>query len=296
MKTKSGLIGLAVVAGALWPTGLAATVACAAEGDHAALVVDTGQDVFRMCVTLDAPEIDGLHLIELASDQYGMAYQFGYGGKAVCQLGNVPEPNPPEECFEDGREFWAHWRSDGSSGWVSASGAGSTRVEDGDTFGWSFGDGESAGTHQEPPPADFETVCADHLATEKVDEGPADDQPGPDPDNEPPDPESTSGPGEGDGARARPQRDASSEARQAPRQSSDERRLDSAPVPSEFDGRLAEPAAVGNQSSPEPSLPAGATSAGAEPKDFPAAGVLAIVATIAMAGVAAYLLTRRKST
>ncbi len=55
-------------------------------GPHAALVVDTGQQATSYCVALDASSVSGTRLIELASEQYGLAYRLGFGGRAVCML------------------------------------------------------------------------------------------------------------------------------------------------------------------------------------------------------------------
>lgn len=289
---RRGLFCVALLVGGLFPTGFAAPSACASEGDHAVLVIDDGSSDFALCVQLNAPVVSGLELIELAGDQYDLQYRFGYGGRAVCQLANVPTTPPPDECFEQGKPFWGYWRDGDSGDWTwSGTGAATTEVRDGDVEGWSFGEGNSGETHPPPPLEDFDAACADHLATEKQDEDPPDGQPGPD--EERPEPDPTGGAEEG--GRGREQGDRSAEPAHGP-ELSDERRLDSAPEPSEFDDPLARPVEPGDEPSPQPSLPAGATSADAEPQEFPAAGILAIVATIAMAGVAAYLLTKRKST
>lgn len=144
---------------ALFPLVGGAAPACAAETPRAVLVVDTGESEHRFCVSLPAEEVSGIQLIELAADQHGLSYKLGYGGGAVCMLAGVGPTG--DDCFEDHPNFWGYWRGDGSGGWVwSSSGAGSTRVGDGDVEGWSWGSGSNGDTHQRPPATTFGDVCA----------------------------------------------------------------------------------------------------------------------------------------
>ncbi len=151
-------IVVALLAGSAWPlTGPAGPV-CAAEQPHAGLVVDTGARVLTFCVRLDAPEVTGLHLIELAAEQQGLSYGFGLGGAAVCRLAGVGAEG--SDCFEAYPDFWGYWHGDGHGGWSWAStGAGSHRLEDGDVDGWVWGDGDTPATHAEPPTAAFDDLC-----------------------------------------------------------------------------------------------------------------------------------------
>ena len=71
------------------PAATGGAAACAAEGPRAGLVIDTGARAIELCVVLDAVEVSGLHLIELAAAQHGLSYGFGLGGAAVCRLDGV---------------------------------------------------------------------------------------------------------------------------------------------------------------------------------------------------------------
>lgn len=135
-------------------------IACAGESPSAALVVHTGSAVTRYCVSLDAPSVSGIRLIELAGEQHGMPYSLGFGGKAVCMLEGVGPTS--DDCFEEYPNYWGYWRGDGSGGWTwSSSGAGSTSVSDGDVEGWAWGSGQNASTHPAPPATTFGSVCGE---------------------------------------------------------------------------------------------------------------------------------------
>jgi len=147
-----------LLVGGLFPLG-AAPAACAAEGPHAALVVDTGAaDAFRYCVALPDASVTGIELIQLASEQHGLQYRLGYGGNVVCQLAGVGYES--DECLKEGPEFWGYWRGDGSGGWDwSSSGGNATTVEDGDVEGWAWGTGNDGSSHPAPPATTFPSVC-----------------------------------------------------------------------------------------------------------------------------------------
>lgn len=151
---------VAILFGGLVPLGGVAPAACAAEGPHAALVVDTeapgGQSSY--CVSLPDDSVTGIQLIQLASEQHGLQYRLGYGGNVVCQLAGVGYSS--DECLKDGPEFWGYWRGDGSGGWEwSSSGAQATIVRSGDVEGWSWGTGNDGSTHPAPPGTTFISVC-----------------------------------------------------------------------------------------------------------------------------------------
>jgi hypothetical protein len=155
MRLRAAL-GLVAFVVALVPVVPAATPACAAEAPHAALVVSTGKDVLRYCVTLDQPSVSGLRLIELAHDQYGLSYRSD--GAAVCMLAGVGTSDG--DCFGDYPDFWGYWRGDGSGGWKWAgSGAATTSVRDGQVEGWSWGSGDSGASHPRPPDTTLSSVC-----------------------------------------------------------------------------------------------------------------------------------------
>jgi hypothetical protein len=151
---------LVVLALGVSPAVTGQSQACAAGVDHAALVIDTGARTTRYCVELDAPTISGLHLIELAAGAYGLDYQLGFAGKAVCRLEGVGVDGG--DCFDAFPDFWAYWRGDGSGGWTwSTIGAADTTVADGDVEGWSWGSGTDAASHQRPPRTPAASVCGD---------------------------------------------------------------------------------------------------------------------------------------
>ena len=161
VRVRAALACAAFVVALFTPLGPAAIgqAACAAEeGPRAALVVDTGGSVYRLCVRLDAARVSGLHLIELASSQYGLTYRFGEGGQAVCMLANVGATG--DDCFGEHPYFWGFWVGDGSGGWTwSGSGAGSMGVSDGGIHGWSWSSGDGPSTHRPPPRTTYASVC-----------------------------------------------------------------------------------------------------------------------------------------
>ena len=296
MKIRAGALSLFIAAGALAPAVAPASSACAAEGEfRAGLVVDTGRgnEPLSMCVDLgDDKQVTGIELIKLASKQYGLQYQLGYGGDAVCQLANVPDGDPPEDCFDGADEFWGYWRGDGSGGWeTSQQGAGSTIVESGDVDGWSYGPGKSAETHAKPRNRKdgsrytFESICPsiDELE-EKDPETPPEDKEN--------DGRETGGidipnlPNTG----SEPKDEKTPDPLPTPEPEPDDRLIDSAPDVSELE--------VAPSPSPTSSeLPAGATSARSEAENqLPFAGALAVLATIAMALIAVFLIRKRSST
>src|SRR5687768_15480175 len=102
MKLRSWFIALALATGVSAPVVGPAATACAAEGNRAALVVDTGRgQVLEMCVELNDDSVSGIDLIKLANQQWDLDYVLGYGGRGVCRLANVPDERPSEECLND---------------------------------------------------------------------------------------------------------------------------------------------------------------------------------------------------
>jgi len=145
---------------ALVPAVARSPAGCAAADagtPHAGLVVDTGGATTTYCVALDASSVSGIHLVQLASAQYGLEYSLGFGGKAVCQLNGVGPSGG--DCFADYPDFWGYWHGAGG-GWTwSSVGAGSSAISSGDTDGWSWGTGSDGSTHPQPPATSFDTVC-----------------------------------------------------------------------------------------------------------------------------------------
>jgi hypothetical protein len=205
--------GFLVLGSMVLPGPLAPSPACAGEGPRAVLVVDTGESESSLCVGLPEPSVSGLELIELAGEQHGLSYRFGYGGNAVCMLAGVGATG--DDCFEKYPDFWGYWRGDGTGGWSwSGSGAGSTTVEDGDVEGWSWGSGNNGDTHPRPPDTNFEDVCAQQAQPSPSSPKPGNDD-GDDGQKQRNEPDRSGGrsPSSGDAGRAaptsRPSRDAS---------------------------------------------------------------------------------------
>lgn len=140
------------------PAATGGAVACAQDGPRAGLVVDTGARAIELCVALDAAEVSGLRLIELAAAQHGLSYGFGMGGQAVCRLDGVGPAG--DDCFAEYPEYWGYWHGDGRGGWTWAStGAGSYRVGDGDLEGWVWGSGDTGSSHRRPPAVGIDDLC-----------------------------------------------------------------------------------------------------------------------------------------
>jgi hypothetical protein len=155
LKLRSWLTGIALLAGAFGPVA-APGVACAASS--AALVVATGSNNYTYCVELGESSVNGIQLIQKASQQHALQYKLGYGGKAVCMLANVGAGG--NDCFGKHPYFWGFWRGDGSGGWNwSSTGAANIAVDAGDIQGWSWGTGDSGSSHPPPPQATYESVC-----------------------------------------------------------------------------------------------------------------------------------------
>ncbi len=212
-RLRHGFVAVAVVLATIaLPAATGGVVACAGEGPRAGLVVDTGARVIELCVTLDAAEVTGLRLIQLAASQHGLSYGFGLGGAAVCRIDGVgPAGN---DCFAEYPEYWGYWHGDGRGGWTWAStGAGSYRVGDGDMEGWVWGSGDSGSSHRKPPALTIDDVC--EPVTEPSPEPTRDPKPSASPTRAPepsgsrstttPAPEASSSPGtpRGDGSKDR---------------------------------------------------------------------------------------------
>jgi hypothetical protein len=158
---RSVTLGVVLLVPALAPAAAGSSVACSAEAadaPHAALVIGTGGQTLTYCVTLDAPSVTGLRLIQLASAQHGLQYRLGFGGQAVCQLAGVGPTG--SDCFADYPDFWGYWHGNGTGGWAWAgSGAASASIGDGDVEGWTWGAGDSGATHPAPPAVGIDDVC-----------------------------------------------------------------------------------------------------------------------------------------
>lgn len=152
-------VSIVLVVGGLLPVAGGAAPACAATENSAALVVDTGGSATAYCVELPSGSTDGIDLIKLAAKQYGLSYNLGYGGQAVCAL-NGAGVTDSGDCFAQMPDYWGYWIGNGSGGWNWASvGAGSISVDPGDVQGWSWGSGKDGSSHPAPPNTDYGDVC-----------------------------------------------------------------------------------------------------------------------------------------
>lgn len=121
----------------------------------AAVVIDTGAEVRKVCVRFDEPELTGEELLRRANVQATFAeYSIGM---AVCSLCGVGCPS--DDCFcesaSTGR-YWNYSRGAGAGWQRSDLGASSTTVRDGDVEGWAWG---TEGTT--PPWIGFESICVE---------------------------------------------------------------------------------------------------------------------------------------
>jgi hypothetical protein len=283
VKLRSSLIGAALLFGALAPVAGVAPAVCAATGPHAALVVDRGEEggIDSYCVALPSERVSGTELIELAADQFGVTYRFGYGGGAVCMLNGV---GPTEgDCFGDHPYFWGYWRGDGSGGWQwSSSGASSTTVEDGDVEGWSWGAGNGPESHPPPPSRTFASVCGESTPARPSSE-------------EDPAPKAKRRPGDGASgvaaASASAERDASASDEGAGRDR--ERKLKTGRFEKRFERERRDIESRSGDVMPAPSPSALAVAPSSERAGPPAAGLAGIAVALGLAGGGAFIARRR---
>jgi hypothetical protein len=323
LRLRAATVGVAVGLGAVAPVVAAPPALCAGAGPSAVLVVDreNGSPALRMCVSLPGGDVSGLEFIRLAGDQYDLQYRFGHGGAAVCQLANVPAQRPPNDCLRQGEPFWGYWRASGGGWQWSGSGAGGTRVEDGDVEGWSFGFGNDGSSHPQPPATRASDVCrptddggkdgggqkeerdrkrGDRVKGDGEKRGPETrgDTRGSQP-KDPDDTTTTPKPSDPDEPVSSPDKQDGKGGRGTkPERSPGKPKSGRAPSPGSSSG--AEPGAVPEPidlPSPSPSaLPADATSAddGSSESGFPAMGLVALGAAAAMGSAAAVIAIRRR--
>jgi len=154
-----GLVAIGIVcalAGIDGAAGEARETAAQAPPHRAAVVVDTGTEVKRVCIRFDADAISGREALELAGVEPVFSEFGGALGSLVCSLCGVGCPAGDCLCARD--TWWYHRAPAGTSSFSSSSlGASNTLVRDGDVEGWSWGTGAP------PAYADLDTVCG--LAT-----------------------------------------------------------------------------------------------------------------------------------
>lgn len=121
------------------------------DENHAAVIVDTGQTVKKVCVTFAEEAITGAEALRRAGVDPVFA-SYGEKGEAVCAICGVG--CPAGNCFCDRARFWAYHRAVPGGGYTySRAGASSTLVRDGDVEGWRWGSGAA------PPYASVGQVC-----------------------------------------------------------------------------------------------------------------------------------------
>ena len=155
-KSRAGrrpaiLLSIAAVAAVLFlPTTSSASPSCSGTAQlRAALVVDTGSGVSTYCVSLDAQSVTGIHLIQLAGQQYGLNYILGFAGAAVCSLAGVGDSEA--NCFDSFPLWWGYFHGSCSSGWsLAPTGADSYIVHAGDIEGWVWAVDDANGNHPSP--------------------------------------------------------------------------------------------------------------------------------------------------
>lgn len=136
---------------------VAATAVAAAGPNHAAVIVDTGQTVKKVCVTFDEDAISGAEALRRAKVD-AVFDSYGANGEGVCAICGVG--CPAGNCFCDRSRFWAYHRAGPGGGYAfSRVGASSTTVRDGDVEGWRWGTGAA------PPYASVGEVCGVAEAT-----------------------------------------------------------------------------------------------------------------------------------
>ena len=132
----------------------AGTPASAAEpGARAALIVEVGQTVRRLCVGLGRPAISGKELVEAS----GLEQR--WDGGALCRLAGTGPAGG--DCFAQYPRFWGYWIGDGRGGWTwSGAGAATSTVRDGSVEAWVWSTGADESSHRRPPALQFTDVCA----------------------------------------------------------------------------------------------------------------------------------------
>lgn len=144
MRRLVGAAAIAVIVAALTgPSHPGTRRAVAAAAEHrAVVVVDTGQEVKRICVRFAEDFLTGQELLIRARTD-PVFRQFSGLGAAVCALCGVGCP-ADESCLTCGGDnYWTYSRAPkGTTTFtLSGGGASSTKVYDGDVEGWSWSNG-----------------------------------------------------------------------------------------------------------------------------------------------------------
>ena len=107
----------------------------AAGPNHAAMIIETPTDVYRVVISFDADSISGLEALALVPGANPSALGFSGLGGAVCGLFGVGHPATSSTCLGEPSDprYWAYWHVPaGQSGFsdstYSRAGAGSVTV------------------------------------------------------------------------------------------------------------------------------------------------------------------------
>lgn len=145
-------VALALALLALPGAGMPAAAAAQPE-QRAALIVEVGQTVRRLCVGLAQPGLSGKQLVEAS----GLEQR--WDGGALCRLAGTGPAGG--DCFSQYPLFWGYWIGDGRGGWTwSSAGAASSTVRAGSVEAWVWSAGADESSHQRPPALRFSDVCA----------------------------------------------------------------------------------------------------------------------------------------
>lgn len=131
------------------------------DESRAALIIDTGGEVKKVCLRFRSPSIAALALLQRAGIDASTT-TFAGTGVAVCSLCGTGCPADGTCLTCGGDRYWSYWRaSAGSSTYEYAhEGVGEHVIRNGDVEGWRWGDGKAP-----PPLATVESVCDDPEAT-----------------------------------------------------------------------------------------------------------------------------------
>jgi hypothetical protein len=145
------VVALAVIASFLF----LAPATSASTTHRAAVIVDTGTTVKRVCVRFTAPSISGKDALDRAGVDATYRSYGGTLGSAVCSLCGVGRSFA--DCLGGGSspDYWVYWRAAaGTTAYTRSSfGVSNTQVHDGDVEGWRWGSGA-------PPPLSLiDEVC-----------------------------------------------------------------------------------------------------------------------------------------
>jgi hypothetical protein len=134
-----GALGAPLVPGRAGP-------AAGAPAHTAGVIIETGERTWRTVIRFSDEEITGVQALVLAGADPVISTYAGLGA-AVCALHGVGRPAGPN-CLggADGDpRYWAYFRAPAGTGRFeySRTGAGATRVRNGDVEGWRWGTGQA---------------------------------------------------------------------------------------------------------------------------------------------------------